>query len=52
MVTRGEPNAAMIYNQLPIMDFFRKVDHNTVLGLMDNPTIRSHNFFFVLRRAE
>ena len=52
VVTRGEPTAAMIYNQLPIIDFFRKVDDNTVLGLMDNPTIPGHNFFFVLRRAE
>ncbi len=33
---RGKVSATMIYDQLPINDAFRKLDHNTVLGVMDN----------------
>jgi len=41
----------MIYDYLPINDSFRKVDDNTVLGIMDFKN--SHQpFFFVLKRCQ
>jgi hypothetical protein len=39
----------MIYDDLPINDVFRKVDNNTVLGVMDLKGMEQP-FFFVLRR--
>lgn len=47
---RGVTSAAMIYDQLPIADCFRRVDDHVVIGAMD---IRGHAapYFFILRRA-
>lgn len=47
---RGVTSAAMIYDQLPIADCFRKVDRDTLIGAMD---IRgfADPYIFVLRRA-
>jgi len=39
----------MIYDHLPIMDLFRKVDDNTLLGVMDLKGMQQP-FFFVLYR--
>lgn len=46
---RGKSSATMVYDQLPIHDVFRKVDQNTVLGLMDLKGMQQP-FFFVLHR--
>ena len=46
---RGKVSATMIYDQLPINDVFRKMDENTVIGVMDNKDIEEP-FFFKLRR--
>ena len=46
---RGVVSATMIYDALPICDVFRKVDDDTVLGLMDYRAF-DKPFFFVLRR--
>jgi Domain of unknown function (DUF4334)/GXWXG protein len=46
---RGKVSAAMIYNGLPIIDVFRKVDENTLLGIMDLHGM-TQPYFFVLRR--
>ncbi len=46
---RGKTSAAMVYDQLPIRDVFRKVDDNTVMGLMDY--LDMVPFFFILRRV-
>lgn len=46
---RGKESATMIYDSLPINDIFRKVDENTVLGVMDLKGMEQP-FFFVLRR--
>ena len=51
MEYRGKVSATMIYDYLPINDVFRKVDANTVLGLMDYKEI-SQPFFFVLKRSK
>ncbi|MDF1780522.1 MAG: DUF4334 domain-containing protein [Alcanivoracaceae bacterium] len=47
---RGKVSATMIYDHLPINDVFRKVDDNTLFGLMDMRGFTSP-FFFVLYRA-
>ncbi|HBC17857.1 MAG TPA: hypothetical protein DC022_03680, partial [Alcanivorax sp.] len=46
---RGKTSATMSYDNLPINDVFRKVDTNTVLGIMDLKGMKQP-FFFVLRR--
>ena len=46
---RGKISATMIYDCLPINDVFRKIDDNTLLGLMDFKKMQQP-FFFILRR--
>ena len=46
---RGKVSATMLYDGLPINDVFRKVDENTLLGLMDLKGMEQP-FFFVLHR--
>lgn len=46
---RGKTSATMIYDDLPIHDVFRKLDNETVLGVMDLKAM-PQPFFFVLRR--
>ena len=50
MEHRGKLSATMIYDHLPIHDVFRKVNENTVLGLMDYKET-PQPFFFVLERV-
>lgn len=50
MEYRGKVSATMIYDHLPINDVFRKVDQNTVLGVMDFKDA-PEPFFFVLKRC-
>ena len=49
MEYREKVSATMIYDNLPINDIFRKIDDNTVLGLMDYKSV-PQPFFFVLKR--
>ncbi len=49
MEFRGVMTAAMIYDSHPIIDMFRLLDADTVLGLMDMRDM-ARPFFFVLRR--
>ncbi|WP_232725369.1 DUF4334 domain-containing protein [Bacillus sp. FJAT-44742] len=46
----GKLTAAMIYDQHPIQDLFKKVDDNTVLGMMDFKK-EQKPFFFILERV-
>lgn len=46
---RGKTSAAMVYDHLPIIDLFRRVDDDTLLGVMDMRGM-SAPYFFVLRR--
>jgi hypothetical protein len=46
---RGVVTAAMVYDSLPIIDVFRRVDADTLLGLMDLRGL-PQPFFFLLRR--
>ncbi len=41
----------MIYDQLPINDVFRKLDDNTVMGIMDLKGMKDP-FFFKLKRED
>lgn len=51
MEYRGQVTATMIYDYLPINDSFRKVDDNTVLGIMDFKNF-PQPCFFVLQRCQ
>ena len=46
---RGKTTAAMLYDDLPINDVFRKLDDDNVLGIMDLKGM-AQPFFFRLRR--
>ena len=46
---RGKVSAAMVYDQLPIIDIFRQVDDETLLGAMDQRGA-PQPYFFVLTR--
>ena len=47
---RDKITAAMVYDQLPIIDVFRRVDDTRLLGLMDMRAFRLP-YFFVLSRS-
>ncbi|MFI2560351.1 DUF4334 domain-containing protein [Nocardia farcinica] len=45
---RGKVSAAMVYDHLPIIDVFRRVDEHTLLGVMDQRDA-PQPYFFTLR---
>ena len=47
---RGKLSATMVYDHQPINDVFRKIDDNTVMGLMDAKNMNKP-FFFILKRV-
>ena len=47
---RGKSSATMIYDELPILDHFRKVDNDRVLGAMDLRGV-AQTYFFILSRV-
>nr|WP_051037412.1 DUF4334 domain-containing protein [Nocardia otitidiscaviarum] len=46
---RGRSSAAMIYDHLPIIDVFRRVDDHTLLGVMDMRGLEQPYFFVLFR---
>ncbi len=49
---KGKVSAAMIYDQHGIIDIFRKIDQNTVLGVMDmKGPFNKKSYFFILKRV-
>lgn len=49
---RGKVTSAMIYDNKGIIDVFRKIDENTLLGIMDiKEQSPDKTFFFILRKA-
>jgi hypothetical protein len=48
---RGRLGATMVYDDVPILDVFRRLDADAVLGLMDMKGMEQP-FFFVLRREQ
>jgi hypothetical protein len=53
-VVRGQLTAVMVYDHFPIIDAFKKVDENTVLGIMDEKGDvcegQAQHYFFEARR--
>jgi len=47
---RGQVSATMLYDRLPINDVFRRIDAETLLGVMDYRDF-ALPFFFILRRV-
>ncbi|TDZ33239.1 hypothetical protein C8035_v011448 [Colletotrichum spinosum] len=48
---RGVVTAAMVYDNFPIIDAFRYVDENTVVGAMDNKELQdAGTYYFYLKR--
>lgn len=48
---RGKVSSAMIYDRLAIIDHFRKIDEDSVLGLMEYKGYpKNKYFFFILER--
>lgn len=47
---RGRTTATLVYDRLPILDVFRRIDEDTVMGLMDLKGMEQP-FFFLLRRT-
>ncbi|KAL4760919.1 DUF4334 domain-containing protein [Aspergillus foveolatus] len=44
-------SAAMVYNDKPIIDYFRVIDDRTVMGVMDAAgAVEDHPLYFVLER--
>lgn len=48
---RGVPTATMIYDALPINDHFRRVDADTLLGVMDLRGLPAPYVFYLRREA-
>lgn len=52
MTFRGVATAAMIYDIIPVIDHFRRVSDDAVLGAMDNRDLNVHGtFYFYLTRV-
>ncbi|MNR65591.1 hypothetical protein D3C85_1887000 [compost metagenome] len=48
---RGKTSASMVYDQKAIIDHFRRIDEDTLLGVMDFKNQHELGFFFILRRV-
>ncbi|MDR3680055.1 MAG: DUF4334 domain-containing protein [Flavipsychrobacter sp.] len=48
---RGKVSAAMCYDEKPIIDCFRKIDENRVMGAMDQKGV-PQPYFFMLQRDD
>ncbi len=51
MVFRGLPTATMVYDQHPVFDYFRKINSERVLGVMDRKGDNALLFFCLQRLA-
>ncbi|MEU6331498.1 DUF4334 domain-containing protein [Streptomyces caniferus] len=49
---RGEPTATMVYDARPILDHFKRIDAETLLGVMNGKDVLAdgQHFYFVLER--
>lgn len=50
MEYRGLTSTAMVYDQHGIIDIFRKIDEDTVLGVMETRNTGKSGYFFILER--
>ncbi|GAB18833.1 hypothetical protein GOEFS_066_00070 [Gordonia effusa NBRC 100432] len=51
---RGEVTASMVYDGQAVIDHFKRVDDNTLMGIMNGKTslVRDRHFYFYLQRDE
>jgi len=52
---RGVTGLVLVYDTVPIVDHFRALDENTIMGCMENKTdhLDHHSpMFFILKRAD
>ncbi|MFZ2511324.1 MAG: DUF4334 domain-containing protein [Gordonia sp. (in: high G+C Gram-positive bacteria)] len=51
---RGEVTASMVYDGQPVIDHFKRVDDQTLMGIMNGKTslVRDRHFYFYLQRDE
>lgn len=51
---RGEVTASMVYDGQPVIDHFKRVDDDTLMGIMNGKTslVRDRHFYFYLQRDE
>ncbi|MFT4085549.1 MAG: DUF4334 domain-containing protein [Gordonia sp. (in: high G+C Gram-positive bacteria)] len=49
---RGEVTASMVYDGQPVIDHFKRVDDDTLMGVMNGKTslVRDRHFYFYLQR--
>ncbi|KAA6224029.1 DUF4334 domain-containing protein [Streptomyces albofaciens JCM 4342] len=49
---RGEATATMVYDGQPVLDHFKRVDGDTLLGVMNGKNVldNGHHFYFILER--
>ncbi|WP_424308586.1 DUF4334 domain-containing protein [Gordonia sp. (in: high G+C Gram-positive bacteria)] len=49
---RGESTASMVYDGQPVIDHFKRVDEDTLMGIMNGKTslVRDRHFYFYLVR--
>ncbi|TJZ54545.1 DUF4334 domain-containing protein [Streptomyces piniterrae] len=50
---RNDVTTALVYDAKPVIDYFKKADHDTLMGLMtggNEPSDNGRNFYFVLQR--
>ncbi|MFT3660797.1 MAG: DUF4334 domain-containing protein [Gordonia sp. (in: high G+C Gram-positive bacteria)] len=49
---RGEVTASMVYDGQPVIDHFKRVDENTLMGIMNGKSrlVRDRHFYFYLQR--
>ncbi|WP_042198589.1 DUF4334 domain-containing protein [Paenibacillus camerounensis] len=48
---RGKVSASMVYDQKAIIDHFRRIDADTLLGVMDSKSQQELGYFFILQRV-
>ncbi len=51
---RGEVTASMVYDGQPVIDHFKRVDDQTLMGIMNGKTslVRDRHFYFYLQRDD
>ena len=49
IVFRGQVTSAMIYDDQPVIDYFRLVDDKTVAGIMEGKKLNGLFYFYLTR---
>lgn len=49
IVYRGKVTATMVYDERPVFDYFRWVDENTILGIMEGKPLDGPFYFYIVK---